>query len=118
MVSSNHNFYLLAPILKLSLVLFLEFCEKFPLIDVTIRRLTVPNPPARPSASELLTGPFSHEVTTKPKLSQLEDENLILREKVKCQALEISIQKEVIAEQQARIELLEKMISSKLFVIK
>ena len=91
--------------------IFPEFCQNYPLIDETIRRLTVPNPSARPSASELLTGPFSREITPKPELSRLEDENASLRAKVKLQDVQIACQ-------QARIELLEKMISSKFFVNK
>jgi hypothetical protein len=86
-------------------------------ISSTIRRLTFPDSCGRPSASDLLNSTFlPHEVTSKSgTLARLEDENESLRGKVKVQETQLSLQLEVIRKQKSRIEMLEKMIASKLF---
>ena len=112
--------------------------SKFPVIGLTIRRLTVPDSTARPSASELLATTFcphysngnnvnnssSNGCTNKvcPRsdddaVARLEDENRMLKEKIKLNETQISLQLEVIDQQRAKIEMLEKLISSKLFGI-
>ena len=57
------------------------------------------------------------DVAQLPVVSSLEDEHEVLKEKVRVQETQIRIQMEMIARQQERIEMLEKMISSNLFVI-
>jgi hypothetical protein len=138
--SSFQAMTLSLPILKYLLLHSTDLESKFPVIGSTIRRLTVPDSSARPSASNLLATTFcphytngsngcngnncnnvsTDEACPRPDddaLARLEDENRMLKEKIKLKDSQLSLQLEVIDQQRATIEMLEKMISSKIFGI-
>lgn len=94
-----------------------DLVEKYPTISKTILRLTQSDPNLRPGAAQLLSSQeFASNNNSDDVFLKLEDENQILKDKVKLLESQLNIQVELNRQQQQKIETLEKLLTSNLIV--